>query len=52
MKTRKVYLPSGTSWASLQVKEDSEELGERYEGGRTLEVELSIEDMPVFVKVT
>jgi len=52
MKTRNVYLPSGASWAALRVNEDKDEQGERYEGGKTIEVVLTMEDMPIFVKTT
>ncbi|KAK5944093.1 hypothetical protein PMZ80_003374 [Knufia obscura] len=52
MKMRKVYLPEGSKWALLRVNDDSEESGEKYEGGKMIELELSIEDMPVFVKTT
>ncbi|KAK5102347.1 hypothetical protein LTR70_000132 [Exophiala xenobiotica] len=52
MKTRNVYLPSGASWAALRVNEDKDEQGEKYEGGKTIEVVLTMEDMPIFVKTT
>lgn len=52
MKKREVYLPSGASWAALTVKDDGSEQGEKYEGGKTIEVVLTMEDMPVFVRTT
>ncbi|KAK5174066.1 uncharacterized protein LTR77_001146 [Saxophila tyrrhenica] len=42
-KTIKVYLPKGAWWEDWEGKE-------KYEGGKTVEVECPIERMPVFVR--
>ncbi|CAN5371779.1 hypothetical protein BH09BAC6_BH09BAC6_22700 [soil metagenome] len=42
-KTRKVYLPAGTSWFNFWT-------GESLNGGRTVTADASIETVPVFVK--
>lgn len=51
MQKRNVYLPTDASWELLVVGEHSEEVGQRYDGGRVVELELSMEDMPVFVRL-
>ena len=43
-KTRNVYLPKDFQWKDI-------ENGSIYEGGTTIEVELSLETMPVFEKI-
>lgn len=50
IKKRKVYLPRSAKWRMLNIGQDQDDLGEEYEGGQTVEVPLSIESMPVFVK--
>lgn len=51
-KKRKVYLPSSTRWARLTIKEDSEEQTSEYDGGQEVELDLTMEDMPVFVRLS
>ncbi|WDF56148.1 glycoside hydrolase family 31 protein [Mucilaginibacter sp. KACC 22063] len=41
--TRKVYLPVGTSWYDFWT-------GKKYEGGQTLNVNVPVETMPLYVK--
>ena len=42
-RSRRVYLPSGTSWRSLSD-------GTRFEGGTTISVEAEISTIPVFAR--
>ena len=41
--TRSVYLPRGTAWYDLWT-------GQRWEGGRKIDVEISLERIPLFVR--
>jgi alpha-D-xyloside xylohydrolase len=50
MKKRNVYLPKGAGWKALEVGLDRDREGEEIQGGQTVEVELVIGDMPVFVR--
>ena len=42
-KTKKVYLPSGVKWTNVWTKEV-------FEGGRTVEAETPIEQIPLFTR--
>lgn len=50
VKRRKVYLPNGHRWALVKIKEDGEELSESREGGQFVDLEISIQDMPIFAR--
>ncbi len=41
--SRKIYLPNGGHWTGMET-------GESYQGGRTYEVKVELETMPVFVR--
>ena len=43
MKVRRLYLPAGAAWCEYET-------GAEYEGGRWIEVPVSLDAMPVFVK--
>jgi alpha-D-xyloside xylohydrolase len=42
-QTRKVYFPAGASWRDAHT-------GKNYKGGQTIEIPVSIENIPVFTK--
>lgn len=42
-KTRRVYLPTGATWFDWYTKE-------RYEGGQTIELEVSLGSIPMFIR--
>lgn len=43
-KTRKIYLPKGSSWYDLNDK------FRRYEGGQTIEIPVTLESIPMFLR--
>ena len=43
VKTKKVYLPAGATWFNWHTKE-------RYEGGQTIEIEVSLDSIPMFIR--
>ena len=49
MKARRVYLPGG-KWKQLFIGEERDEFGEMIDGEKDVEVDLSMNDMPVFVR--
>ncbi|KAJ9663060.1 hypothetical protein H2198_001052 [Neophaeococcomyces mojaviensis] len=53
MNKRRVYLPrvEGMKWAQLRIKEDSDEMEAEQHGGEWVDIDVSIKDMPVFVRI-
>lgn len=49
-KTRKIYLPSAVKWSLVifEGEEQRERSTSQYQGGKTIELELTMSDMPVF----
>lgn len=52
MRVVSVYLPKGAMWVELEVGDAEDSYGRTFNGGQTIEVSISIKDMPVFVKMS